>query len=839
MKKFYLFSAIAMALLTACQENEALVTITNAEINSAEGVELSASINENSTRTYLSDGNSVCWELKEGVGIFFGYDKQSSFIVRSLKNEAKTQATLFSAKPNKTGNVIDHYVAVYPYDANATLTLNYDDVDVDNDDNVDAQDGDNVDEQEPTLASYTVATTFPAVQSYKANSFGSGASPMMAIAEKGSDLGFKNVAAIIKLQLKGAATISKIVVSTSTGKKLAGACTYTMGINGSDLDIEFAEDAATTITLDCGEKGVQLSAEEATNFMFTLPPMRFEANELIFTIYDTDGYYMVQEKQDAFTAARSTISRVGKDSDGQDGYTYKINGADGYQAVEDATGVLVNEAGDYLILSAEGLAWLRDHHAEATYTLAFDIDLGGAPAESTNALRGTTRSGAAGWTPIGTAENPFKGTFNGNGKTIKGLYGAAGLFGYVERGTIKNVTLAEAIIEAAANYVGIVVGHLNGGTVENVTVKASQITSIDEALEGIGALIGYIAGKIYINDCDVKNVTINEESTDELYGEAANDATIVLDGYTPIASGVAYNAEKKTYAVSNAEGLAWVATSTNNSAKTFEGEIVKLTADIDLNNQEWTPIGNTSYSFKGTFDGDNHTISNLVVTGGSESNKGLFGYTTDGEIKNLTVENAKVSGRLNIAVVAGTPYTSKFTNITVKGHIEVNGMAYVGGVGGKNAYADWTDITVEADEASYVKAISMENGTAYRTYVGGVTGFNGEGGHTFKNITSNIDVIGSTCDVGGLFGIAHYNNNFVNCSCSADVEITDAEEADEAEELGGIAGVWHNQNGTKVTFTNCSFTGTLKANITEGVDLSDNTITGKAYGNGNGQLIIQ
>ena len=652
MKKFYLFAATTMALLTACQENEALVTITDAEINSAESVELSASINESSTRTYLGEGGGVCWELKEAIGVFYLNSAQSKFTVRAITNDAKTNASLFCASPNKSGEAIAHAVAVYPYDANATLTLNYDDVDVDvdDDDNVDAQDGDNVDEQEPTLASYTVATTFPAVQSYKANSFGSGASPMMAIAEKGSDLGFKNVAATIKLQLTGTATISKVEVTTTSGKPLAGACTYTMGIDGSAPVIEFAEDAATTITLNCGE-GVQLSAEEATSFMFTLPPMSFEANELIFTIYNTDVYYMVQNKQDAFTAARSTISRVG-----QEGYTYKINGADGYQAVEGASGVLVNEAGDeYLILDADGLAWLEANHAEATYTLAFDIDLGGAPAveptNAPNALRSATRSGATGWTPIGTAENPFKGTFNGNGKTIKGLFGTAGLFGYVEGGTIKNVTLTEAIIEAATNYIGIVVGYLNGGTVENVSVKASQITSIREDLEGLGAIIGYIAGSININDCEVKDVTINENNTEELYGDAANDATIILDGYTPISSGLAYNEEKKTYAVSNAEGLV---TMTTPAYKLKGREKIVLTADIDLTDVDFAGLGAFNAETTNTFDGQNHTVSNWTYTGGAADM--AFFKEWVGTIQNVTFDNCHLTTNGRSAIVATKPY---------------------------------------------------------------------------------------------------------------------------------------------------------------------------------------
>ena len=308
--------------------------------------------------------------------------------------------------------------------------------------------------------------------------------------------------------------------------------------------------------------------------------------------------------------------------------------------------------------------------------------------------------------------------------------------------------------------------------------------------------------------------------------------------------------ETNSYVVDTPSELAWFAAFVNdalpaeNTPSTFATRAANnaanfvLQADIDLGNQDWTPIGTSANPYKGVFDGNGHKISNLVVSGGSESNKGLFGVTHDGEIKNLTIENACVSGRLNIGVVAGQPYTTKYTNITVKGHVEVNGLAYVGGVGGKNAYADWTNVTVNVDKTSYVDAYSIENGTAYRTYVGGVVGFNGEGGHSFKNITSNINVKGSTCDVGGLFGIAHYDNKFENCVCTGNVEIYVAEEAEEAQEIGGIAGVWHNQNGTSVEFKNCVFEGALSTNI-EGVNFCYGGLVGKAYSaTGTGKLML-
>ena len=308
----------------------------------------------------------------------------------------------------------------------------------------------------------------------------------------------------------------------------------------------------------------------------------------------------------------------------------------------------------------------------------------------------------------------------------------------------------------------------------------------------------------------------------------------------------AYDEASKTYTITEESELAWLAAAVNGTledtraavpAKTFKGETFKLTKDLDLNGEPWTPIG-VNGSFEGTFDGDNHVIYNLFVDNGRTSNAGLFGTTQNGEIKNLVVENANIKGRLNVAVIAGNPYTSKYTNITVRGHVEVNGMAYVGGVGGKNAYANWENITVNVDETSYVNANSVENGTAYRTYVGGVVGFNGEGGHSFKNITSNIDVKGSTCDVGGLFGIAHYGNQFEDCSCSGDVEIYAAEEAEEAEEIGGIAGVWHNQNGTTVTMTNVEFRGNVTTNIARG-NVWYNNLVGKPYSDtGTGKFIL-
>ena len=292
-------------------------------------------------------------------------------------------------------------------------------------------------------------------------------------------------------------------------------------------------------------------------------------------------------------------------------------------------------------------------------------------------------------------------------------------------------------------------------------------------------------------------------------------------------------ADENTLYIYNANDMKLFAKSVNRG-NTFSGKTVELMSNVDLENEEWTPIGNSSNAFSGTFDGNEKTVSNLKISG-NKSYVGLFGYTTNGAVKNLTVKNADVSGRLGVGVVAGSPYTSTYDNISVVGDVKVNGMAYVGGVLGRNAYANVSNVTVNVNDGSYVKANSVENGVAYRTYVGGVIGFMGEGSHVVSNVVSNIDVIGSTCDVGGIVGIAHYGNSFVNCVSSGDVTVENTDPA-EAIEIGGIAGVWNN-GGEAVTFTNCSFTGTLTsvANLN---NANKNLVVAPYSATGKGALVI-
>lgn len=312
--------------------------------------------------------------------------------------------------------------------------------------------------------------------------------------------------------------------------------------------------------------------------------------------------------------------------------------------------------------------------------------------------------------------------------------------------------------------------------------------------------------------------------------------------------------EAAEYTLTTAEELAGFARLVNMGVD-FIGRTVKLGASVDLKHTEWIPIGNSGVPFKGTFDGMNHTVSNLSITESTALCVGLFGMTSSGEIKNVTVNNAVIATeahfdtetntfvgtKLGTGVVIGQPSTSTCSNITVTGHVTVEADLYAGAVFGKEVCADVTNITVNVDGDSYVKVSSTEGNTS----VGGVMGYMSEGNHTVANVTSNIDVYGSGASVGGVVGMANYGNTFVNCVCTGNVYLTEYEQDEDVSKVGGIAGVWYNHDNTDVTFRGCSFSGSISATKTTGEacdasEFDDQQIVGAAYSaDMTGTLVIE
>ena len=107
-----------------------------------------------------------------------------------------------------------------------------------------------------------------------------------------------------------------------------------------------------------------------------------------------------------------------------------------------------------------------------------------------------------------------------------------------------------------------------------------------------------------------------------------------------------------------------------------------LTADIDLSGEEWTPLGSfvpqategegqelpdAAYAFTGTFDGQGHVISNLVINQPEMYCQGLFGCIADATIGNFTLENADVTAGMMGGGVVGYANSSEVHDVIVKG----------------------------------------------------------------------------------------------------------------------------------------------------------------------------
>lgn len=167
--------------------------------------------------------------------------------------------------------------------------------------------------------------------------------------------------------------------------------------------------------------------------------------------------------------------------------------------------------------------------------------------------------------------------------------------------------------------------------------------------------------------------------------------------------------ENGIYQIGNAAELAWFANTVNSGTEVTASAV--LTTDIDLADYQWTAIGTSTSTkqFKGTFDGQGHTVSGLYIAG-STSYQGLIGYINAGIVRNLKVygevhggscvggivgyatgacifdrleNHADATATTNASYVAGiagrvSTATAKLTNCVNYGTI--TGVNYVGGI---------------------------------------------------------------------------------------------------------------------------------------------------------------
>jgi putative cell wall-binding protein len=262
-----------------------------------------------------------------------------------------------------------------------------------------------------------------------------------------------------------------------------------------------------------------------------------------------------------------------------------------------------------------------------------------------------------------------------------------------------------------------------------------------------------------------------------------------------------YDAEKTEFTLTTAAQLAGLAELVA-GGDTFEGKVIKLGNNISLEDtitpgvtRQWNPIGgrgSSSRQFKGTFDGQGHTISNFVLFNSGSNYTALFGSINDATVKNLTVDGgvSSLTNNSNTALIVGYANNSNIQNCINKASL--TGAYTYGNMGGVVGTADGT--TLIEGCANYGTILS--NGTT----VGGIAG-NVKNTATIRNSfnAGNISDTKSTSNgIGGVVG--KQEGTMENCYNSGTITAINYY-------AGGVAGQVSNRDSKMV---NCYNTGEVK-----------------------------
>ena len=332
---------------------------------------------------------------------------------------------------------------------------------------------------------------------------------------------------------------------------------------------------------------------------------------------------------------------------------------------------------------------------------------------------------------------------------------------------------------------GTVTGSLSGGTAVTTPSITAQPTG-QTVTEGSAAMFSVTASNAQtyqwqqstdngsswanIESATSASYTISSTATDmsnyqyRCVVKSASGVGVISNAATLT---VTEKTEPTTYTISTAEQLYAFAEAVNTGNTTANAI---LTADIDLGNKAWTPIGkDDSHIYNGTFDGQGHTISGLQCSVSSGDVAGLFGVIgSSGVVKNVGIADSDVSVVVTVtdkiayaggvcgysAGIVENCWNSGSVTATCNGSNNDRNAAYAGGVCG------WNDGIIRNCWNS--GAVKAESTTA--SCVGGVCGYSNK---TVENCWNSGSVSGIVSDtdskynVGGVCG--HNIGTITNC----------------------------------------------------------------------------
>ena len=297
----------------------------------------------------------------------------------------------------------------------------------------------------------------------------------------------------------------------------------------------------------------------------------------------------------------------------------------------------------------------------------------------------------------------------------------------------------------------------------------------------------YIGAREYDGDAIKGNVTLN----------------VKMIGNQPPAGVTGNGTEAEPFMLKTADHLAWFRDYVNVGKTSACAKIADDVEEIDMSTVcheadaekqvaelSWTPIGNYSKQYQGTFDGNGKTIRNLFISSTSDE-IGFFGYAADCRIKNITFDNAKVKGNDNSStgILAGYAGSCVIENIKTTGNCSVEGKYETGGIAGRangnisncenhaivkglHSVGGIVGICFDS-ENSITSCANYGEITGTEDFVGGIIGYFGEGSlqnsANYGNITGDARVgnlIGyaNICNINNVLGIGNITANHANCN---------------------------------------------------------------------------
>ena len=300
---------------------------------------------------------------------------------------------------------------------------------------------------------------------------------------------------------------------------------------------------------------------------------------------------------------------------------------------------------------------------------------------------------------------------------------------------------------------------------------------------------GYIIGGVSYNDGENHTITPNAMGYYAFEVTTAHDITVsVIWNDIPNWSG--HGEEDNPYLITNCAELNALAIMVN-SGNDYENQYFKLANDInyphttawnDVTSTEnnFTTIGGYDRGFKGTFDGDGHTVSGIRIykegSSDADSYLGLFGTVNNGRVENLTVSDTRITGYRYVGGIAGI--VSKpddgsdhryIANCHVTSSVAIHAVAnktrYHGGVVGYVGYVDCSYCTSSA-------TLTIADGVTECQYFGGIAGYSYYNTYDCLavDVTMSAGIQNSGAIVGGWEGglrhnfyyNCHRSNNFSN-----------------------------------------------------------------------------